>query len=73
MVDNKIKSLMYQNEYTHSDLYDYLDGLDGDQIAYCTQGIVKRLHLLIKEVVPVRQRSKQITNYMSVLPIKVSL
>ena len=37
MVDNKIKSLMYHNEYTHSDLYGYLDGLDGDQKAYCTQ------------------------------------
>lgn len=37
MVDNKIKSLTYHNEYTHSDLYGYLVGLDGDQKAYCTQ------------------------------------
>ena len=37
MIDNKVKSLIHDYECRHSDLCGYLDGLDGDQRAYCTQ------------------------------------
>ena len=37
MIDNKVKSLVYDYECKRSDLCGYLDGLDGDQRAYCTQ------------------------------------
>ena len=37
VIDHNVKSMIYDQESTHSNLCGYLVGLDGDQIAYCTQ------------------------------------